>query len=205
MIVNKRLYKMLLHLANELLPMLFWVLLLFGFDKPYIAIITILSALLHETGHYAAILATKCDTGTPVGHFSGFRIRERRVTSYCEEIAILLAGPLANFGVFLLLIPFLARGGYLATFSLINLATAISNLLPIKGYDGHSALREFARMRGWEHFVTVLDSISFILCSLFATVALYLMYRHDAGYWIYGIFMASILSEMRKRLRDDVF
>lgn len=205
MIVNKTVYKFLLHLGNEILPALFWVLLLFGFDKPYVAIITLLSALLHELGHYAAINATKCDTGAPLGHFSGFRIREKRLNSYMQEILIFASGPANNLAVFFLLLPFFGASGYLTTLGLVNLATALSNLLPIKGYDGYGIIREIFRMRGCDGGVRFLDSLSFALSSLFAIVALYFMYYHDFGYWIYGVFGVIIITEMHKTLKNDVF
>ena len=50
-------YKIVSKTYKEILPLLFWVLLLFGFDKAYIAVLTLLVALVHEVGHYIAFLA----------------------------------------------------------------------------------------------------------------------------------------------------
>ena len=205
MTVRKILLKLLIRLANEILPMIFWILVLFGFDKPYVAVLTILAAVLHEIGHFIPIYFLKCDTGTPIGHFSGFRIKEKRLTSYKEEILILASGPLANLLTFLLLLPFISRLVYLRMFAYVNLATAISNLLPIKNYDGYSIGVELSRMYSKEGVTNFLDSLSFLISGTFAFTALYLMYYHDTGYWIFGLFTASMLSEISQRLKKSVF
>ena len=48
-------FKKICHLFEEVLTVLFWVLLIFGFDSPKIAVYTIISAFLHECGHLAAL------------------------------------------------------------------------------------------------------------------------------------------------------
>ena len=60
-------------------------------------------------------------------------------------------------------------------------------------------------MRGCDGGVRFLDSLSFALSSLFAIVALYFMYYHDFGYWIYGVFGVMIITEMHKTLKNKVF
>ena len=50
------LIKVLSEISNSFLPLLFWALIMFGFDAPYIAILTIISAIIHEAGHLFAML-----------------------------------------------------------------------------------------------------------------------------------------------------
>nr|MBQ8890028.1 hypothetical protein [Clostridia bacterium] len=195
---NARLYNWLLHLANELLPMLFWIFLIFGFDQPYIAVLTMICALIHELGHYSAILLLKCNTGAPVGHISGFRIKERSIISYRNEIIILLSGPLANILLATVILIFSGGSEYMKVFSLLNLVTGLSNLLPIKTYDGYSVLTRLALLRDDHRLLRLFDLISASLSITILFLSLYMMYRLNSGYWLFGIFIAIILGEMRK-------
>ena len=198
-------YKLLHRLSSEILPIAFWVLLLFGFDKPYIALITLICAVVHELGHYAAILLLKFDTGTPIGHFSGFRIRGKSIISYGKSILVFLGGPIANLifaGLFL--IPALF-GGYAFMLFIINIGTAISNLLPIKGYDGYNVLLSLIKKRGFLYGEVWLRRVSFFLCTVFCFLSLYMMYYRDGGYWVFGIFIAMIISEMAESLDRPVY
>ena len=92
------------HLADTVLPLLFWVLLIFGFDTPDIAILTISAALIHELGHLAAIHLF-CGSAKMRGHLSGFRIKTSSAT-YSQHALVLAAGPMANIALFLMLMPF---------------------------------------------------------------------------------------------------
>lgn len=203
--VNIFLIKLLKRLVTDVLPTLFWVLLIFGFDKPYIAVLTILAAILHEIGHYSVLLWQKIDTGTPKGHISGFRLKGRSLSSYGAEMALFAAGPLTNILVFLLTLPFSLRCEYIATFSLINLASAVSNLLPIRGYDGYGMLGAYFRSRECERAIILLDRISLLLCSVASLFALYLMDRLDVGYWIFAIFITATLSDIGQMVRSANF
>ncbi len=200
----KRALRRALYALNELLPVMFWVFLMLGFDEVYIALMTLCAAAIHELGHYTAILLLKCDTGVPVGHFSGLRIKERRMMSYRDRIIVLAVGPAANLAVSILILPFARGVGYLSTFSLLNLITALSNLLPVEGYDGYSVLVEWARWRGRERAVGALEAISFITVACLALSALIIMYLYNGGYWLYGLFAAQLLQKMAKNLKYDV-
>ena len=46
---------------TEVLSVVFWVLVIFGFDLPYVAVLTIAAALIHELAHLTAIFAFKKD------------------------------------------------------------------------------------------------------------------------------------------------
>lgn len=201
----RRLARNILYALNELLPALFWIFLMLGFDEVYIALMTLCAAAIHELGHYATVLFLRCDADLPLGHISGMRIRERRMMSYRDKIAVLAAGPLANLAVALLLFPFARRSGYIMTFAALNLITALSNLLPIESYDGYSILIEAARWHGCEWAVGLLERISFLLLAATALLSLIIMYLYNGGYWIYGLFAAQLLGKMAKNLKYGIF
>ena len=137
--ITKRIIK---EFADSILPLVFWVTLIFSFDEPYVAVLTILCALIHECGH---LLAQGLFKSNPSLHAKiyGFRIKDSNITSYKSRIITAMAGPVTNLTVFFALLFFgFAKQEYLFTFACINLATALSNLLPIEGYDGYVALFE---------------------------------------------------------------
>ena len=83
-------------------------------------------------------------------------------------------------------------------FSLLNLVTGLSNLLPIKTYDGYSVLTRLALLRDDHRLLRLIDLISASLSITVLFLSLYMMYRLNSGYWLFGLFIAIILGEMRK-------
>lgn len=192
--------------ASSILPIIFWVSIIFGFDSPYVAILTILSAAMHEIGHYAMILYFTEKRAEIRGHTTGFRIKQSVMLSYPKEIAILLAGPLSNIIIFILTIPFgYALSGYLSFFGYINLATGISNLLPLDGYDGYGALSAFFKSRGMLHMIKRLEIFSFIFSITAAFISLHLIDLFGEGYWIFGLFFFTMLSKLMNFEKYDIF
>ena len=184
---------------TRFLPILFWLLLIYGFDEPYAAGLTVVSAAVHEGAHLLA-MHTLNGLGRLSGSLSGMKIRRARQRSYAEEIAILLAGPLSNLAFCALgftLMPIFAE--YALHLALINLLTALSNFLPVRGHDGYGILSFLldARQAG-RSLYSLLDALSFSLTAFFSLTALYLMERFDAGYWIWALFTASLLSEIKR-------
>lgn len=191
-----RIIEFLKLLSGSILPIVFWVSLIFGFDVPYIAVLTLVCAAVHEIGHSVAISLFKGKKELR-GHSSGFRIRKGGILSYSSEIAILLAGPLVNICIFLLTLPFgNALSGYVRILGFINLATGISNLLPIEGYDGYGALCMILRSRGVAHLIRLLEAFSFMLSVFITFVALHLIDVFGEGYWIFGLFFFMMLSKL---------
>ena len=82
--------------SGTLLPFLFWFFLIFGFDLPYVAILTVIAAAVHEGGHLLAIHKTGHQAKTPTPRLFGFKIAAERYASYKDRLLILIAGPLAN-------------------------------------------------------------------------------------------------------------
>ncbi len=205
---KKRFFLFVSGVFGRFLPILFWILLIYGFDEPYVAGLTLLSAAVHEGGHLLAAWLS----GTEVRLFGvifGMRIRRTRRRSYAEEIKILAAGPLVNLAFCALgftLLPLC--GEYALHLAVINLFTALSNLLPIRGHDGYGIL---SFLLEWKQsppiLYAILNALSFTLTTLFCVTALYLMERFDAGYWIWVLFTAALLSEMKrgvKYIKSDV-
>ena len=187
------------YLADSVLPLLFWVLLIFGFDTPDVAVLTIIAAIIHEGGHMLALGATKRSARLR-SHLSGFRIRARGA-SYAEELIALAAGPLANLAVFLVTLPFFGSGdGYAELVGYLNLLSALSNLMPIEGYDGFGILRTLASIGEWRGAERALYGISFVITLLFTLFSLYLMLRYGGGYWIFGVFFITMIAKIKKLL-----
>ncbi len=193
----KKTVRHLRHLAESVLPLLFWVFLIFGFDSPDIAVLTITAAIIHELGHISA-LTLSCRSAELRSHLSGFRIKAS-LSGYKEDILLLAAGPAANIAVFVILSPFLGPGrGYIAQIGFVNLLSAISNLLPIEGYDGYGILRCIASSKNSSLGLQALYICSFCFSVLFTLVSLYLMLRYGGGYWIFAVFFITLLGKIEK-------
>ena len=180
--------------------------LIFGFDAPYVAILTIISAVIHEIGHLLAISHLAHSTAIPKGHISGFRIRRRETLTYLEEGIILAMGPLCNLIVFLFTIPFGGEMyGYIKTFGIINLATALSNLLPVEGYDGYGILMQWFAAKDKQGAIRMLDAFSFLFSVAITFLSLYFIDKLGDGYWIFVVFFVIMISKLIKYGKYDVF
>lgn len=193
-------------LAGSILPIIFWISVIFGFDTPDVAILTIISAVIHESGHCIAILFFSKSTPSLRGHSTGFRIRQEKLLSYSQEIGILLAGPCMNLLIFLITLPFVnALHGYVRILGYINLATGISNLLPLEGYDGYGAISMLLKNRGAGGLIKFLESFSFILSVTLTFISLHLIDIFGEGYWIFGLFFFTAISKLIKMGKYDIF
>ena len=201
-----RVIEILQLLSGSVLPIIFWVSLIFGFDVPYIAVLTIISAVLHEIGHCIAIRIVNGKGAEIRGHASGFRIKRSESLSSRDEIFILLAGPGVNVMLFLLTWPLgNALDGYIRTLGIVNLVTGISNLMPFEGYDGYGAVCEMLHSVGRADLVKRLEVISFILSIAVTFASLYFIERFGEGYWIFGLFFFTVLSKLVKFGKYDIF
>ena len=186
-----------LYRVKNALSVLFIVLIIFSFDTPLIAMMTLISAAIHEIGHLVpALLSGKSYLSLPRGDLSGFRIAKKRSITYRDELKILIFGPLFNFLFSLLLFVLgLFFGEYFYLFATISLMTMLSNLLPINGYDGYKiilcliCLSRADAQSGRK----ILEGISFFLCSLIILLSLYFILRLGVGYWIFAIVLSELL------------
>ena len=187
-----------------ILPVFFWLFLIFGFDEPSMAMWTIIAAIIHEAGHITYIMSKKKLRPNIRGVLSGFRIKTAVSLSYDEEIGVYLAGPLANLIFFVLFsILSICFGKNLGFAAIINLATALSNLLPIDGYDGYHALMTLIQKHELgDRLINALSHISSAIIFLFAVFSLYFIDRQNGGYWIFFIFFSSMIKCIRKSLGE---
>ena len=184
----------------KVMPISFWLVLLFAFDKPYIAVLTLISAAIHELGHVLALKRCKRRYSF-FGVGSGFRIRADSTISYGEELFTALAGPLANVAVLLVLLPFILLGTYpyASVFAAVNLFTALSNLIPIEGYDGYRVISCIINRRTENKIHSeILRATSFLLTAVIALISLYIIRSFDGGYWIFFIFLTSLIRAICK-------
>lgn len=202
---KRRVMGLIRWLADGVLPLLFWVFMIFGFDEAHIAILTILTALLHELGHIVAIIALRLDRGGRLSaHISGFRIKKEEA-GYLADIIVLSAGPLANILLFTLSLPFGdALEGYISLLGEISLFTGLSNLMPLEGYDGYGILSRLLLISGKIGGIIYLEYLSFSVSVLFTLISLYLLFFFGEGYWIFGIFFALMLGRIKAFIKTDV-
>ncbi len=183
------------------LPAVFWGLLIYGFDAPYIANLTLLSALLHELGHIAVLSLLKRHS-TAKSTVNGLRLTSNSRLSYRDELLAALGGPAINIIIGIGLFIIFPLGKYSFDFSVINFLTAASNLLPIKSSDGYRAVKcTLALILGRDNFPS-LDIISAAVSIFIMLTSLFLMLIIGEGYWIYGLFLCNtltILEFFRKR------
>ncbi len=190
------------HLSEEILPLFFWVLIIFGFDAPYMAILTILSALLHELGHIISLMLVGKVRGRLRTHISGFRITADG-GGYIDDIITLSGGPIINLLAFLICFALCAgKEGYIMEVGVVSLITAISNLLPVECYDGYNIILKILYMKDWIGGVRVLDAISFGMSVAFTFLSLYLLLRYGEGYWVFGIFFSLLIGKILKKNID---
>lgn len=197
-----KLAHILFKLLCTLLPAMFWFLLMLGFDKPYIAVLTVLCALWHELGHIAALFAMRRDVTLRPGA-RGFGIGGFGHLSYKSELLSALAGPLANLSAALLLLPF-SENGYIRVLAIFNALTALSNLLPVRDYDGYRVLRVLICLRADSNTAErICRRLSLTVTVPLTFLSLYLMLRADSGYWLFFIFIILLfrsLEELRQTI-----
>ena len=201
---NYEIVKFLRYMTNCFLPTVFWVMVIFSFDAPYAAILTILTAGIHELGHITAMILLRDKCNIPRGSIDGFRIKNDGKGSYLSEIIILSLGPLANLLAFFVGIHFWGTfHGYIRIFSYLNLATAISNLIPADGHDGYAIIKKILEYRGLSE--RPLNAVSMTVTIIFTFISLYLILKYASGYWIFGIFFITLLSKISKSVKFSIF
>ena len=193
------LFKILSELSTSFLPLLFWASIMFGFDAPFIAILTIISAIIHELGHVLGMLLLSHNFEMPSARLVGFKIHKKKIDSYKNEILVLLSGPMLNIllGLIILAISF-GRSEYLMLFAIINILSGVSNLLPLDGYDGFNILLWIFESRKKYHLIRLLHSFSFFVSVILTFISLYLVYILNIGYWLFLLFFVSMMNNIAK-------
>ncbi len=193
--------RILRSISEKILPSLFWLVIMLAFDTPAACILTCLAALLHELAHIgAALFISDTEISLPRATLKGLKIDTGRLISYKEELVIAISGPLANVAVFLATLPFFRLSEYLSLFGILNLLTALSNLLPLRSYDGYRALRALLITRvSHERCESIMDFLAFITSATGVLLSLVILMICGEGYWIFAIFFVVFIREIQKR------
>ncbi len=166
-------------------PIIMWLLLIYGFDEPYLATMTLLFAILHEIGHASCALIF-CAEPSFFATLAGPRMRYSAMRSYKDTVIIALGGPMINIIAAIILVLFTRFSAYFVIATAVNILTAAVNLLPLVGNDGYTALRSLLLLKMKPTLVhRIMATLSSALCILICFLSLYLMSRHDGGYWCY--------------------
>lgn len=186
-----------LNVINKLLNILsvfFWIGIIFGFEDYDMAIATTLSVMIHEGGHILYLYIRGKGIRLK-GVVSGFRLKAGRMMSYGEQAMLYASGVGANLIsalLFIVIQPLI--GDCVQLFIFASLATAISNLMPIKGYDGYGLIKVALEASGANcSAFSLLSIISTALIFTFCILSLYLIDRCGLGYWIFAVFFVSML------------
>lgn len=183
--------KTFLNLLQNLLSALFWLILMLSFSGIKMTALTFIAATVHELGHIAVLYILKKDFSLPRSVASGFRIKSAAQSSYKEEILIALGGPLINLFFALVFAP-------LSTlFTVINLATAISNLLPMKDFDGYKIISDSVSLLfGHEVSERLMPHLTLFVSAFFVFLSLFMIMFSNGGYWIFFIFFTVFLKQV---------
>ena len=176
----------------------FWISVIIAFENMYLAIVSVICAMIHESGHllYLWLIGKKTSLGAVI---NGFKISSKDFLSYKEEQAVYLSGPFFNLLSASLLLPF-AKNNYVSVFITVSFITAISNLLPIDGYDGYGAIRSFIEERFESNLpIFTLKVCSFCFIFSLCIISLYLIDRIGEGYWIFIVFFTQLTKEILGR------
>ena len=194
--------KRLIQFMINLFIALFWMLLMLSFSGRKTALLTFIAAVIHEIGHISVLALLKGEISIPRPVASGMRIKTRSHLSYAEENAVALGGPMTNLLLFVFLFP-LAK-----EFAIVNLATALSNLLPINGYDGHKLLANLLSLVfGSEISDKTMPHIALFVTCTVIFLSLFIILRIGGGYWIFFVFFALFIRQIlffQKQTKNEI-
>ena len=184
--------------GDRVLPFLFIVFLMLAFDAAWVTVLMLMVAAIHELGHIgAAVLVGAGDISAPRAVLTGLRIRTGRLLSYRDEAIIALGGPLINLLIFAALLPLCRVSDYILAFAAVNLLTALSNLIPIRGFDGHRILIGLLAARlSAEGLERVSHALTLAVSASVALLSLLFMMKVGEGYWIFAVFFAVTCREI---------
>lgn len=189
----------------NILPVIFWLCLIYSFDSVLGANATVLAMIIHESGHVLCYYAVSGKVRIPRGDISGLRIRKSEMRNYKEDILIYGAGIASNLlSVFLVILLKMPKSDFKTIFITVNLATAVSNLLPIDGYDGQrmiDALLCYHNVGKWAY--VAVEVVSFVIVFFMTFVSLFTVYTFGNGYWIMGVFIVALIGQLQRWLKNS--
>ncbi len=188
------------NLLLGILPVVFWLCLIYSFDENVAASLTIIAMVIHELGHVFCIFWFTKSWQIPRGAFNGLRLTEQNMNSYSKQILQYASGALCNLLSAACMLPLRnLLGEYANLFIILNVATAVSNLFPIDGYDGYRILELLIQCFSFGHFAfLVLEIFSFIFIFVMCILSLFLVYTFGNGYWAMGIFLFAAIKKLSK-------
>lgn len=188
-----------LTLLLESLRAGFWICLLFALDRACLAVLTLLALVFHEVFHIFALFCIS-EHGHIRTRLSGLRIFPSKALSYREEIWVAAAGPIGGFcGALLCFVFKPAAPEYLSDFAFCHLITALSNLLPIEGYDGYRILKASIALRGRADADRITGMLSFFFTALLTLLSLSVFGILGEGLWPSFAFLFGLIGALPER------
>ncbi len=171
--------------------------LFFAIDKSVYAPLVVLSALLHEMGHLAALRNCGIEVREVCFHPFGIEMNAPGLTylPYRDELCIAAAGPLANFLAALCTVAPVALVGAFdgaLFFTVCNLALALLNLMPVSGHDGGRMLSALVLpAMGLARGETLLSVVSAVASAAILAAGLLLLYvtRYNFSLALIGCYL----------------
>ncbi len=165
-------------------------------NVPSNVILTIISSMLHETGHLFMMFILYNKPEKVRFELTGINIlrKQEMKVSTKNEILISLGGPLVNFIIVMICCAFLCLydNKLLLTFAGINLILMAFNLLPIKKLDGGTALYHLLSKKYDIVFcskVLMITSVVFILIILMWGIYIFVVSKYNFSLIIIAIFL----------------
>lgn len=152
-------------------------------DKSGLAVMSILAAVMHEMGHFAAAGLLHIPVSAMRIDLLGARIDVKgRILSYGEEWLLCMAGPLASLVSSLVGSLLWSHSKLAIIFSCVSLLLGVLNLLPIQTFDGgrmlECALLSFTKPQKAE---SILRGCTFLFLWLLWAFSAYLMIKIADG------------------------
>lgn len=194
------LLKSVLELLLGILPVVFWLCIIYSFDETIAASITIIAMVIHELGHVICIFFFTKRWQIPKGAFNGLRLTEAKVLSYPKQIMQYSAGVLFNLLAAICMIPWKKTfGDYATLFIILNVATAVSNLFPIEGYDGYRIVELLIEYLALDYIAfRAFEILSFVFIFAMCIFSIFFVYTFGNGYWAMGIFLFASIKKLHK-------
>ncbi len=136
-------------------------------SEGWYVVFVLLPALLHELGHIAAARARGVRVSELNVTVMGARMTLEGCYSYADEFIIALCGPLVNILCAVFSLGYISRSAWMFTFCVSSVSLGMTNLLPIKSFDGGRMLSSLLLRRLGIRIADGLLSVTSFL-SLFA-------------------------------------
>ena len=178
--------------------------MLYGSDSRVSAHISMLAALIHETGHVSASLFIGAKIKRIRVAYDGLRLPlDLTKTALDKELIILLSGPMLNlFCAFFMLA---SNNAYLYNFGAVNLITALASLFPCHGSDGQRILMNILCKDEGGDCSSIISAIGLFLGFGVLFFSLYISYKTGCALWLSSIYLIYTVLELEKMRKAAFF